>query len=87
MPPIERVLYSADEIQAKVTELGQQIARDYQGQTLHLVGVLRGALPFLVGGIAHGDNDGKAVVHLLANAVLRFRVMTIWAAGRLPSMR
>jgi len=46
-PPIERVLYSADDIQARVTELGQQIARDYQGKALHLVGVLRGALPFL----------------------------------------
>ena len=46
-PPIERVLYSADEIHARVTELGQQIARDFQGKSLHLVGVLRGALPFL----------------------------------------
>ena len=46
-PPIERVLYSADEIHARVAELGQQIARDYEGKALHLIGVLRGALPFL----------------------------------------
>lgn len=46
-PPIDRVLYSAEQIQQKVSQLGQQISRDYQGKSLHLVGVLRGALPFL----------------------------------------
>ena len=46
-PPIERVLYSAEQIQQRVLELGRQISHDYQGQSLHLVGVLRGALPFL----------------------------------------
>lgn len=46
-PPIDRILHSADEIGARVAELGKQITRDYQGEKLHLVGVLRGALPFL----------------------------------------
>lgn len=46
-PPIERIVYSQPEIAATVQRLGQQITRDYQGQSLHLVGVLRGALPFL----------------------------------------
>lgn len=46
-PPVERILHTADDIRAKVAELGQRISRDYQGQKLHLVGVLRGALPFL----------------------------------------
>lgn len=45
--PIERVLFSPEQIQARIAELGAQISRDYAGQSLHLVGVLRGALPFL----------------------------------------
>ena len=46
-PPIERILYSAEQISQKVHDLGRQISQDYQGKSLHLVGVLRGALPFL----------------------------------------
>lgn len=45
--PIERVLFSSEQIQARVAELGAQISRDFAGQSLHLIGVLRGALPFL----------------------------------------
>jgi hypoxanthine phosphoribosyltransferase len=46
-PPIDRVLYTDSQIRQKIAELGQQICRDYQGKNLHMVGVLRGALPFL----------------------------------------
>lgn len=40
---IERVLIGADEIQAKVGELGDAITADYRGRDLLLVGVLKGA--------------------------------------------
>lgn len=46
-PPIERVVFSAEQIQSRIAELGAQIARDYAGKSLHLIGVLRGALPFM----------------------------------------
>lgn len=41
------VLIDTEQIQARVEELGRQIARDYAGKNLHLVGVLKGACVFL----------------------------------------
>jgi hypoxanthine phosphoribosyltransferase len=42
-----RVLLSHDQIQARIKEMGQEIARDYAGREPHLVGVLKGACTFL----------------------------------------
>ncbi|HEY7667228.1 MAG TPA: hypoxanthine phosphoribosyltransferase [Actinomycetota bacterium] len=42
-PDIDRVLIGADEIQAKLAELGERISADYTGRSLLLVGVLKGA--------------------------------------------
>ncbi len=52
---IERVLISAEEIARRVKELGEEIARDYRGgaakdpygRPLLVVGILKGAMPFL----------------------------------------
>ena len=44
---VAEVLLTADEIAAKVRELGARIAADYQSRDLVLVSVLKGALPFL----------------------------------------
>ncbi|MFW6074652.1 MAG: hypoxanthine phosphoribosyltransferase [Chloroflexota bacterium] len=44
---IERILYSADEIRKRVAELGAQISRDYTGESLVLVGLLKGITFFL----------------------------------------
>src|ERR1043165_1337203 len=40
-------LYSAEQIQTRVAEMGAEIARDYAGQTPLLIGVLKGAYIFL----------------------------------------
>jgi hypoxanthine phosphoribosyltransferase len=40
---IDRVLVSAEEIQAKLAQMGEQITKDYAGRPLLLVGVLKGA--------------------------------------------
>ena len=40
------VLYSEEEIIARVKEMGEQISRDYEGKELHLVGILKGATFF-----------------------------------------
>ncbi|MFN8233025.1 MAG: hypoxanthine phosphoribosyltransferase [Actinomycetota bacterium] len=40
---IDRILITADEIQAKLAELGEHISADYAGRSLLLVGVLKGA--------------------------------------------
>ena len=42
-----KVLLSRDAIQARVQELGRQIAEEYKGREPHLVGVLKGACPFV----------------------------------------
>lgn len=41
------VMYSAEEIKARVAELGRQIAADYAGKDLILIGVLKGSVIFL----------------------------------------
>lgn len=43
-----KVLLSHDVIQGRVREMGAAITRDYAGREPHLVGVLKGALPFMV---------------------------------------
>ena len=45
---IERVLITEEEIRRRVQELGSQIAREYAGRNLLLLGVLKGAVVFLV---------------------------------------
>jgi hypoxanthine phosphoribosyltransferase len=45
--PNLEILYTADEIKARVAELGAQISRDYAGKDLVLVGVLKGSVVFL----------------------------------------
>lgn len=42
-----RVLFSADVIQKRINELGEQISHDYEDKDLILVGVLKGSLYFL----------------------------------------
>lgn len=44
---MEKILISEEEIQAKVKELGAQLAEEYKGKNPLLVGVLKGALPFM----------------------------------------
>jgi hypoxanthine phosphoribosyltransferase len=44
---VMKVLLSFDEIQARIQEIGRQIARDYADGEPHLVGVLKGACPFM----------------------------------------
>jgi hypoxanthine phosphoribosyltransferase len=42
------VLFSAEQIEARVQELGAEISRDYAGRDLVMAGILRGAAFFLV---------------------------------------
>ena len=44
---ISQVLYTSEEIQQRVLELGQEIAHDYEGCCPLLVGVLKGVFPFM----------------------------------------
>ena len=44
---IGSVLVTAEDLQRRVRELGAEINRDYAGRTVLLIGVLKGAVPFL----------------------------------------
>jgi hypoxanthine phosphoribosyltransferase len=46
IPPTERILYSAQEIQERVRQLGAQITKDYQGGSLVVLSVLKGSFMF-----------------------------------------
>ena len=41
------VLLDSNRIAARVRELGEEISRDYQGRTPHLIGILKGAWVFM----------------------------------------
>lgn len=43
---LDEILFTEEQIQARVAELGQQISRDYAGKDLLVVCLLRGALVF-----------------------------------------
>lgn len=44
---ISQILFTADEIEARVLELGREISRDYNGSRPLLIGVLKGVFPFM----------------------------------------
>lgn len=47
MSEIKEVLISEEEIQNKVKELGKKITEDYRDKNLFLLGILKGAVPFM----------------------------------------
>ncbi len=46
-PQIERVLFTGEQIAARIAEVAAAISRDYRGRTLKLIGVLKGSVFFL----------------------------------------
>jgi hypoxanthine phosphoribosyltransferase len=44
---IERVLFTQEQIQQRVKELGEEIARDYANREPHLVTIVKGSIPFI----------------------------------------
>jgi hypoxanthine phosphoribosyltransferase len=53
---VERVLFTAEEIQAAIRRLALQIAADHQGKPLTLLGVLKGAL-YVISDLARAVAD------------------------------
>jgi hypoxanthine phosphoribosyltransferase len=53
MPPVERILLNATEIERRVAQLGAEITRDYIGDRPVLVGVLRGVTCFMADLLRH----------------------------------
>lgn len=44
---IERVFYSEEDLQNRISELGAQLAEDYQDKLPLMVGILKGSVPFM----------------------------------------
>ena len=53
--PNLETLYTAEEIEARVAELGRQITEEYRGKDLVLVGVLKGSCVFMADLMRHID--------------------------------
>jgi hypoxanthine phosphoribosyltransferase len=47
VPAIEKVLFTEQQIAARIREVAAEISRDYAGKTVKLVGVLKGSVFFL----------------------------------------
>jgi hypoxanthine phosphoribosyltransferase len=47
VPAIEKVLFTEEQIAARIREVAADISRDYAGKTVKLVGVLKGSVFFL----------------------------------------
>lgn len=47
IPGVDRILYTEEEIEARIHELGGEISRRYAGKTIKLIGVLKGSIFFL----------------------------------------
>ena len=52
---VERVLFSTEQIQQRVRELGAEVTNDYKAQQIVLIGVLRGAICFMTDLMRHID--------------------------------
>ena len=47
LPPIERVLFTAEQIDARIREVAAKISADFAGRELKLIAVLKGSVFFL----------------------------------------
>lgn len=70
-----QVLYSREQIAARVAEIGEEITRDLNGERLVMVGVLKGAAPFL--------SDLARAVHV--DATFDFVAVSSYGRGRTSS--
>ncbi len=46
-PEIERILYTEEQVQQRIAEVGMEISEKYRGRELKLIGVLKGSIFFL----------------------------------------
>src|ERR1700693_457913 len=47
IPGVERILFTEEQIDARIRELAKQISRNYEGTAIKLIGVLEGSIFFL----------------------------------------
>lgn len=47
IPGVDRILFTEEQIQTRIHELGSEISRRYEGKTIKLIGVLKGSIFFM----------------------------------------
>ena len=47
IPGVDRILFTEEQIQTRIREIGGEISRRYEGKTIKLIGVLKGSVFFL----------------------------------------
>jgi hypoxanthine phosphoribosyltransferase len=47
VPGVERILFTEEQIDARIRELASEISQNYQGKVIKLIGVLKGSIFFL----------------------------------------
>ena len=55
LPGLERILFTQEQIDQRIREVGAEISRHYQGKVVKLVGVLKGSVFFLTALARHID--------------------------------
>src|SRR5215831_8483267 len=59
IPGIDRVLFTEEQIEKRIQEVGAEISRNYAGRTVKLIGVLKGSVFFLTALARHIDSPLK----------------------------
>ncbi len=54
-PDVEKILLDEEHIKERVAQLALQISQDYQGESILMVGILKGAMVFLADLVRHID--------------------------------
>ena len=57
LPENLKVLYSMEELQARISEMGNQISEDYKGKEVVIVSILKGAIFYTVDLMKNLDLD------------------------------
>lgn len=59
---IKEIMFTEEEIQAKVLELAKQLTEDYKGKSPIFVGILKGSFVFMGDLIKNVDNNELSLV-------------------------
>ena len=68
---VEKILYSEEELAAKIRELGEKITADYQGKSPVFIGILKGSFIFMA----------DLVRNVKLNSILEFMSVSSYGSG------
>ena len=54
-----KILFTKEQIEARAAEIGAQIAKDYEGEEVYIIGTLRGAVMWMADMMKYITNDAE----------------------------